>query len=60
MKFSMLTYAPLERDALDPQYLTERELERVNEYQQEVYDKVAPRLTPEEREWLYEVTRPLE
>ncbi len=61
MKFSMLTYAPLEREALDPKYLTERELERVNEYQQAVYDKVSPKLqTQEERDWLYEVTRPLE
>ncbi|MCR5715868.1 MAG: aminopeptidase P family protein [Lachnospiraceae bacterium] len=59
MSFGMLTYAPLEREALDKQYLTEKDIERINAYHAATYEKVKKYLNAEEAAWLYEVTRPL-
>ncbi|MCR4587671.1 MAG: aminopeptidase P family protein [Lachnospiraceae bacterium] len=59
MKFDQLTYAPIDREALDKKYLTEKDVERINAYHKEVYKKISPFLTIDEKEWLKEVTRPL-
>ncbi len=59
MSFNMLTFAPLEREALDKRYLTEKDIERINAYHEATYQKVRKYLTEEEAAWLYEVTRPL-
>ena len=60
MKFAMLTYVPLEREALDVNCLTEVEIRRIDEYHADVYEKIAPYLNEEEKTWLKEVTKPLE
>ena len=60
MKFAMLTYVPLEREALDVNCLTEVEIRRIDEYHADVYEKIAPYLNEEEKTWLKEITKPLE
>ncbi len=59
MKFEQLTFAPIDREALDKKYLTEKDVERINAYHREVYKKISPYLTLDEKEWLKDVTRPL-
>jgi len=59
MAFDCLTFAPVDRRALDLRYLSDRDVARIDAYHEEVYGKVSPFLTEEERQWLYEMTRPL-
>ena len=56
MDFEMLTFVPLDRDALDSKYFSKEELEEVNAYQKSVYDKIADFLTPDEKKWLKKET----
>lgn len=57
LRFEFLTWAPIDLDAVDPQYMDENDIRRLNEYHREVYEKISPYLTEEEREWLKEATR---
>ena len=59
MEFEMLTYAPIDLDAVEPKYMTEREKKLLNDYHELVYNTIAPYLTEEEREWLKVYTRPV-
>lgn len=59
MHFETLTYVPIDREALDKKYLTEKEVEWLNEYHATVYRQLAPHLTEEEAAWLLEATKPL-
>ena len=59
-EFRHLTYVPLDRDAIDKQYLQPREIEAINEYQKMVYDTIEPLIEePEIKEWLKAETKPL-
>jgi len=60
MNFEMLTFTPLDRDAMDAKYFTKEELAQINAYQKAVYDKTADLLTEEEREWLKKETAPIQ
>ena len=44
-------------DAIDPQYLSEREKGWLNAYHKEVFEKLSPYLTGDETEWLRKYTR---
>ena len=44
-------------DAIDPELLDTYEKELLNSYHAEVYEKISPYLTGEEKEWLKEYTR---
>jgi Xaa-Pro aminopeptidase len=57
--FETLTYVPLERDAIDYERLTQEHQKLFDQYQVQVYERLHPFLTEEERRWLWEVTRPL-
>ena len=57
--FRDITLAPMERDAIIPEMLTEKELHWLNDYQERVYSSVSPYLTAYEAAWLREVTLPL-
>ncbi len=57
MYFETLTYAPIDLDAVDPSLLSFREKEALNSYHAMVYEKIAPHLTNEERDWLKEYTK---
>jgi len=59
LAFECLTLCPIDLDAVEPAHLSDREIGWLNEYHQRVYDKLAPRLTEEEREWLAGYTRPV-
>ena len=56
MYFDTLTWVPLERAALDPKYLSDRQIEWINAYQKTVYENLSPYLDENEREWLKEET----
>lgn len=57
--FKVITLAPLERAAIKPEMLTEKELTWLNAYQERVYSSISPFLTAEEAEWLRKVTQPM-
>ncbi len=56
MHFETLTWVPIDMEAIDEQYLTERQKEYLYTYQRQVYEKVSPYLSEEEREWLRKET----
>lgn len=56
MYFDTLTYAPIDKEAIDLHYLTPKQREYLNTYHRQVYEKVSPYLSEEEKAWLYEVT----
>ena len=55
--FENLTMAPFDLEAVVPDQMTEKERELLNEYHAQVFEKIGPHLTEEEREWLREATR---
>lgn len=57
MEFEYLTFAPIDLDALDVSMMEKRDIEYLNEYHKQVYEKIGPHLTHEEQEWLKEATR---
>ena len=57
MHFETLTYAPIDLDAIDVKYMTEETRSYLNEYHRQVFEKISPFLTPEEKEWLKAVTK---
>lgn len=59
LKFETLTYAPIDLDAIEPDLMNEKEKALLNTYHQQVYEKISPYLTEEEKNWLYGCTRPI-
>ncbi|MDP6692600.1 MAG: aminopeptidase P family protein [Alphaproteobacteria bacterium] len=59
LEFETLTLAPIDRNAMAPELLTEPEKSWLNAYHQRVYDALSPRLDDPAREWLDEATRPI-
>lgn len=57
MHFETLTWVPIDMDGIDEKYLTETQRVLLYGYQREVYEKISPYLTEEEREWLRKETR---
>lgn len=57
MEFETITFAPIDLDGIDKEYMTKFEIEWLNNYHAQVYEKIAPHLTEEERVWLKEYTR---
>lgn len=58
-RFDPLTLVPLFTSSIITEMLDSDELRWFNDYQQRVYDTLAPHLDDEHREWLYGITRPL-
>lgn len=56
-QFEALTLCPILTSPILKDMLTKEEIEWFNNYQQMVYDRLAPRLDDEHRQWLFEVTR---
>ncbi|MDV3458732.1 aminopeptidase P family protein [Sphingomonas sp. HF-S4] len=50
--FETLTFAPIERDLIEPALLTPKELQWLNAYHARVLEVVGPQLAEEERQWL--------
>ena len=59
MEFETVTFLPYEREALLFSELTDREIDWINQYHAQVYEKLSPHLNDEEKAWLKEKTRPL-
>ncbi len=60
LEFEPLTFVPFDRDGIDPALMTEDEIQWLDDYHRDVYDKIAPRLKDESiKAWLKDVTRPL-
>jgi len=57
--FETITFAPIDIKLIDLTLLADPEIKWLNNYHQEVYDKLSPFLEQEVREWLKETTRPL-
>ena len=57
--FEHLTLCPVLTSPIIKDMLTVEEVSWFNKYQQTVYDRLAPRLDEEHREWLCEVTKPI-
>lgn len=57
MEFEYLTFVPIDLDALNVELMEKKDVEYLNEYHRQVYEKIAPYLTEEERGWLKEATR---
>lgn len=60
LRFEFLTYVPIDVEPLDVTYMEDQDLEYLNEYHRQVYDKISPYLTADEAGWLKEVTKPVE
>ena len=57
MNFEILTYVPIDLDAILPEKMSTEEKGMLNHYHKQVYEKVSPYLSEEERIWLKEYTR---
>ncbi|URW75831.1 aminopeptidase P family protein [Sphingomonas donggukensis] len=57
--FETLTFAPIERDLIEPSLLTPHELEWLNAYHAEVVAKIGPACDGEDRAWLTRKCAPI-
>ncbi|MDC3084463.1 aminopeptidase P family protein [Gammaproteobacteria bacterium] len=57
--FETITHIPFERELLDLNILSKSELDWINEYHSDVYEKLKSKLRKDEREWLKNTTRPI-
>ena len=58
-EFRTLTLFPYDLNLLDIDILTDPEIEWINDYHKKVYDRLSPLLSPEEKAWLEEKTKPV-
>lgn len=57
LRFEFLTYAPIDLDGIDLDFMDAEDVKRLNAYHREVYEKISPFLSPEETAWLKEAVR---
>jgi Xaa-Pro aminopeptidase len=57
MGFRHLTYVPIDLDAIDTQYMEESDINKLNNYHAQVYEKISPYFDGEELEKLKILTR---
>jgi Xaa-Pro aminopeptidase len=57
--FETLTFAPFDRNLIDLSLMSEAELNWLNDYHSEVFDKISPRLPSALQPWLQSATAPL-
>ncbi|CEP40692.1 aminopeptidase P family protein [Paraclostridium sordellii] len=57
MEFEVVTLAPIDLDAIDPEEMNKEEKAYLNWYHELVYNKVSPFLTEDEKSWLKEYTK---
>lgn len=56
LHFTPLTLVPFDREGIDKKYLTQKQLEILNDYHKLVYETLSPRLNDEEKIWLKKAT----
>ena len=59
LSFETITFCPFDRDAILADQLSAEELNWLNDYHREVYDKIAPRVDADTATWLKEATKEL-
>ncbi len=59
LEFENMTFCHFEKELIDESLLSAQEIEWLNIYHKEVYDKVSPHLDADEADWLKEKTKPL-
>lgn len=57
MYFEHITFAPIDLDAVEISFMSPAEIKRLNDYHEQVYKKISPYLTQEEKDWLKVYTR---
>ena len=57
MYFETITLIPFDLDAINPDIMTTEEKKLLNDYHKKVYEKIAPYLEADEKEWLATYTR---
>ncbi|MCI8951277.1 MAG: aminopeptidase P family protein [Lachnospiraceae bacterium] len=55
--FEYLTCAPIDLDGVEPSLMSQRDIDLLNDYHRQVYEKLSPYLEEEEKEWLKTATR---
>ena len=59
LTFENITWAPIDRDLINSDMLSKKELNWLNDYHSKVFAKISEFLTLEEKNWLQKVTKPL-
>jgi len=59
LKFDSVTLCPYDPELIDKNMLTDHERNWINDYHRSVFEKIAPLLENDVKEWLKEKTRPL-
>lgn len=59
LSFKPLTFVPLDRDLIDPSYLTPYTKELLNKYHEKVREELMPLMEGAEQEWLISQTEPI-
>ncbi len=57
--FETLTFAPIDLSVVDKSIMTEAEIAWLDDYHEQVFDLISPRLREKDRKWLTSATRPL-
>ena len=57
MDFEVITFAPIDLDAIEERLILKDEKVYLNNYHKQVYDKISPYLNEEEKQWLKTYTR---
>ncbi|MBE5959237.1 MAG: aminopeptidase P family protein [Lachnospiraceae bacterium] len=60
MGFETITYAPIDLDGIDTQYLEKSDIEMLNDYHKLVWEKISPYLSEDEKNWLKIYTRQIQ
>lgn len=57
LELETITFAPIDLDGINKELMTQKEIEYLNNYHQQVFEKISPFLNEEEKTWLKEYTR---
>lgn len=60
LEFETITFCPYEREAIAVELLTAEEIQYINAYHKDVYEKVSPLLDEPVRAWLQKVCAPIQ
>ncbi|MDO4466803.1 MAG: aminopeptidase P family protein [Bacillota bacterium] len=59
MHFEVLTFVPFDKKGIDTSLMTKDEIEWLNDYHKEVFEKISPFMNEDEKVWLKDVCSPL-
>ena len=59
MCFESVTYAPIDKEAIDVNYLEKKDIEQIDAYHRLVFEKLSPHFEGEELAWLKEACEPI-